>query len=117
MKSYFAKYFPVEGEIKWNDAKDEPLFYYDLNNQSYLCKGHRMPNLEVKCTLSSGTIFYEGHARFKKAKLFLCSRDIQVGEKMQSYVPVGEPPYEIDEGICIEYISEDDTYPYELSNG
>lgn len=60
MKKYFAKYLPVEGEIKF------PANIYclseglRLNCQSMVCPDCRL------------------------AKLFLCSRDIKVGDKVRS---------------------------------
>jgi len=60
-KSYFAKYLPVEGEIKEGElvTDNHGIFPYHKGNP---CQG----------------VF----GNFKKVKLFLCSRDIQVGDKV-----------------------------------
>jgi hypothetical protein len=64
MKKYFAKFLPIEGEIKEGDTfiENEPdgtqsIMFYD-------------PKYD--------------HSRHKPYKLFLCSRDIQVGDEMTS---------------------------------
>jgi hypothetical protein len=70
MKTYFAKYLPVEGELKEGD-----ITYWD-SNEGYFSKQF------VKVAKS-----FETHAiasGWKKFKLFLCSRDIQVGDKVFS---------------------------------
>jgi len=58
-KIYFTKYLPVEGEIKENDhyISDRGDIFQD----------------------KKGTRHYTGD---KKVKMFLCSRDIQVGDKI-----------------------------------
>lgn len=62
-KTYFCKYLPVEGDIKEGDliSKNEV---------------NRIPSLAQK-------IFLHKYKKdgFYKVKLFLCSRDIQVGNK------------------------------------
>lgn len=74
MKKYFCKFLPVEGEIK--EAKSPHVndgdFYIDREGKIYRngWKGISPPV----------DIF-----KFKKAKLFLCSRDIQVGDKVRSF--------------------------------
>ena len=61
MKQYFAKYLPVEGEIKMGDKFfEEGLGIGTRRNK-------------------------EGLYDFQKVKLFLCSRDIQVGDEVQLY--------------------------------
>jgi hypothetical protein len=72
---YFAKYLSVEGEIK----KGDKIQYHGID-------GSFRPNIiEVK---------NEEHARYaedrlwKKVKLFLCSRDVQVGDKFDQ-LPYG----------------------------
>lgn len=75
MKPYFAKYLPVEGEIEVGD------YFVDEYKQIY------------KCTKKdNGGTWGSGYSRSinlklsKKVKLFLCSRDIQVGDEVTSYI-------------------------------
>ncbi len=60
-KKYFAKYLPVEGEIKEGDLVTNNVAIWEHKNSDK----HK----------------YGTH---KKVKLFLCSRDIQVGDKIQN---------------------------------
>lgn len=66
MKQYFAKYVPVEGEIKEGDWKFcsnyNELHHYGVG------KGIEQDTICKEC---------------KKVKLFLCSRDIKVGDNVQ----------------------------------
>lgn len=64
MKQYFTKYLPVEGEIKHNDL--------------YLVGRVILPRNPLN--VSNDDDFYKGK---QKVKLFLCSRDIQVDDKIQ----------------------------------
>lgn len=60
MKTYFTKYLPVEGEIKEGD--------------------------KVFNTFGEIVVTSDGHKYIKEwklAKLFLCSRDIQIGDKVE----------------------------------
>lgn len=57
MKPYFAKYLPVEGEIKKGDIVQWGPF--------------------------RGPVYAAGGKDIKKLKLFLCSRNIQVGDKVE----------------------------------
>lgn len=61
MKQYFVKYLPVEGEIK-NGNK------FLSNEEIKICVNE---NGRSSCLVNGD----------KKVKLFLCSRDIQVGDK------------------------------------
>jgi len=65
MKKYFTKYLPVEGEIKEGDYWKHP----------------KAPNTIFPWTkaYARGPI---STGLMQKVKLFLCSRDIQVGDKM-----------------------------------
>lgn len=65
MKPYFAKYFPVEGEIKEGDS-----FFENDNLVLNWDNLEDLPYINAKLYI-------------KKAKLFLCSRDIQVGDKVR----------------------------------
>src|ERR1044072_816929 len=65
MKKYFAKYLPVEGEPKKGDW---------VNSNGYI-------NGEFKTIQLDRDLYPEEIGKFKKVKLFLCSRDVQVGVK------------------------------------
>ncbi len=65
MKTYFAKYLPVEGEIKEGDL--------------YISHFHKQPAVMDKINIWSFPL--------QKVKLFLCSRDIQVGDKVITPYP------------------------------
>lgn len=71
MKPYFAKYLPVEGEIKMGDK-----FRWIINDS-------------VQGEVHTCTTEGERPEKYKKVKLFLCSRDIQVGDK-PIYMPSGQ---------------------------
>lgn len=73
MKKYFAKYLPVEGEIKPGDKFSD--------NQLGICiRGKENPWVEWKGGITN-LVIDEDH---RKVKLFLCSRDIQVGDKVKT---------------------------------
>jgi len=63
MKIYFAKYLPYEGNIKEGEDYWCSVYGYRKGN-------HASRNVP------------KGEERFKPVKLFLCSRDIQVGDKV-----------------------------------
>lgn len=67
-KTYFTKYLPVEGEIKWGDyfKSKGNIFRHILNKDK------------------DGNL-HKNYKDAKLVKLFLCSRDIQVGDKFFSY--------------------------------
>jgi hypothetical protein len=67
MKTYFAKYLPIEGEIKRGDK--------------FLA-----PNKKVYTATEDVVIENTGAT---KVKLFLCSRDVQVGDKVYWTDPEG----------------------------
>lgn len=73
MKPYFAKYLPVDGK--------------PINNTDIVIgeRGTIMTYFAYKALGGSGSI--------KKAKLFLCSRDIQVGDNYQSPKRFGSKEY------------------------
>lgn len=66
MKDYFAKYLPVEGEIK------EGVYY----------KSKKYPHLKAKVATANWSKQILDFYDVQKVKLFLCSRDIQVGDKV-----------------------------------
>jgi hypothetical protein len=75
-KPYFAEYIPVKGEIKegdtfWNPSTSEYLFA----SKEMLSWNYPTPNT------------------WKKVKLFLCSRDIQVGDKVFGTILTGDNVY------------------------
>ena len=63
-KKYFTAYLPVEGEIKEGDK--------------YSSEGYNEPKTASADWSKSTCSFYDVY----KVKLFLCSRDIQVGDKV-----------------------------------
>lgn len=89
MKTYFAKYLPVEGDIKIGDK-----FYEE--------------------GLGIGTrVGKKGIYDFQKVKLFLCSRDIQVGDEvmdstgtLKAKLDIQPQPNEIASGKYIKVIGE-----------
>jgi hypothetical protein len=100
MLPYFAKYLPVKGEIK----EGEICFVDDgQGNTGYL------PFKKVYTT--------QGEPFPKKVKLFLCSRDIQVGDKCVGFtggewfdVTVSDPTKLIDTYKVIGEISPEATW-------
>lgn len=80
MKPYFAKYLPVEGEIKEGDRVKLPTeFIATAVIENGKIGWHALNNNTI------------GHVYFlvgsKKVKLFLCSRDIQIGDKVLCPMP------------------------------
>jgi hypothetical protein len=72
MKQYFAKYLPVEGEIQVGD------YVYDISidmvyKMSEKAKPYKLEQMNQLKNL------------YKKVKLFLCNRDIQVGDTVKPY--------------------------------
>lgn len=80
-KSYFAKYLPVEGEIKHG------MLYHN--------------GVDVNVRTSSNPNDDEIYLKYKKVKFFLCSRDIQVGDKLQIQQYNGDPNW------CATFNKED----------
>lgn len=77
MKNYFCKFLPVEGEIKegdyWTHSGLRPKKIVDIDKKVNL-KEH--PELKTKRD-------YLKLRDAKLCKLFLCSRDIKVGDKVK----------------------------------
>ena len=66
MKKYFAKYLPVEGKIKDDDYFEEE----DITGKKYILKN-----------LGPLSLLPHDHLKSRqKVKLFLCSKDIEVGD-------------------------------------
>lgn len=78
MKTYFTKYLPVEGEIQEGDWITDDKF----NIGKCLQKDSEF--LECSCFYGMTDII-----NWRKLKLFLCSRDIKVGDKYW-YIDVTE---------------------------
>lgn len=91
-KQYFTKYLPVEEEIKEGD------WILDSNNYVYKCT--RIDNTYLNCSGYNGIVRI---FKCKKAKLFLCSKDIQIGDKVTF-------PETLKERIVDETIKSLDTY-------
>jgi hypothetical protein len=92
MKKYFAKYLPVEGKIKegdmyWHSGNSQEGSYQTLN----VC--HK-PYRKIK---DREEYFVDGMfaTNCQKVKLFLCSRDIQVGDKVKSFNYPEQPEFEV----------------------
>lgn len=73
MKPYFTKYLPVEGEIQEGD-----LCILD----EYICiRLDKYFHIKWKNSGKNQLLTEKESEKLKKVKLFLCSRDIQVGDK------------------------------------
>ena len=70
MSKYFTKFLPVEGEIKEGDKF--------LDHTDNLIKDAHIPEIYNNPHVP----YFDG---YKKVKLFLCSRDIQIGDKVKSF--------------------------------
>lgn len=79
-KPYFTKYLPVEGEIKPDDD-----FKHSIKDGIHT-------NTDITSI---------NHPDYQKVKLFLCSRDIKVGDK-QIHLPSGEIISTIHDEIDLE---------------
>lgn len=80
-KKYFAKYLPVEGEIQEGDTFLEHGISYRLL--------HKRDTECIICTLNLEKQFSAVCRNPVKSKLFLCSRDIQIGDtNLQHYDPL-----------------------------
>lgn len=92
MKPYFAKYLPVEGEIKEGDM------YWFNGSPTELRKDNNDAHGMCSC---------------KKVKLFLCSKDIQIGDK---FVNPRWGLLGFQEHVCtnIEMGSGENFYPKEM---
>lgn len=84
-KPYFAKWLPVEGEIKWdaNTAKNE--YGYPM----FLVGGNIIAASDVRNGIVWSHFKSYNAIDCKCIKLFLCSRDIQVGD-MGRRLNIGE---------------------------
>jgi hypothetical protein len=78
-KKYFAKYLPIEGEIKEGD---------------YFIEKDTLGNDNILPCLGLLSLVPHDHlVSRKKVKLFLCSRDIQVGDKVYTGSSIFELDY------------------------
>jgi len=84
-KKYFTRHLPVEGEVQ-----DGDWFFFEGRNLPL----RKDSKLEAECPLST-----DDNPKIK-VKLFLCSRDIQVGDK--GYNPNPYRNYELEEIIICE---------------
>jgi hypothetical protein len=76
MKKYFAKYLPVEGEMKEGCIAKEK---YSINPKIVEVVAINEDGM-IKC--KGDNLWYVPEA-LQTVKLFLCSRDIQVGDKVR----------------------------------
>lgn len=93
MKPYFAKYLPIEGEIR----KDSVVLYGPNNNHFSV---EEVDN-DIVILIGGGICSLKDCIR---VKLFLCSRDIQVGDKVKidgTYEEITIPSYMDEKGIFI----------------
>ena len=93
MKSYFAKYFPVEGEIKEGDI-------IKLENGGIYRAGKFGSDSGFTLIYNLDGSFYDVSDSFDKVKLFLCSRDIHFDDykeegKVHVYHDGSESPFKI----------------------
>lgn len=97
---YFTKYLPVEGEIKAGDGHFKTKFVAGLSEVSekeYYANGGDEINPTGKVEgdriyiKDQGSWYHKGECQ--KVKLFLCSRDIQVGDK--AYFNTTSDPVEV----------------------
>ena len=75
-KKYFTKYLPVEGEIKEGDR------YF------------RDGSLVIIAARKSDIEYCNNNPSIEKVKLFLCSRDIQVGDKYLEHTQINPDRYQ-----------------------
>jgi hypothetical protein len=79
MKLYFTKYLPIGGEIREGDKAIDKNIHHPNNIVTL--------SFDKYGNASDGRGVYssDGLKKLKKVKLFLCSRDIQVGDEVQLY--------------------------------
>ncbi len=75
-KSFFTKWLVVEGEVKEGDIALKPEFYWRDNQEQDV---YEPPYYEI-CGPKD---FERDYVDYKLAKLFVCSRDIKEGDKLQ----------------------------------
>jgi hypothetical protein len=85
MKKYFVKYLPVKGEIKEAEVKDTWLIT-PKGLATFELRVHKDINTPTnKIRVHNGKTYVDFlETELKIAKLFLCSKDIQVGDKVMS---------------------------------
>lgn len=96
---YFAKWLPVDGEIRSGDH------FWDIYPNGY-------KDLSLLAGGDNSPLKQPPGRNYQKVQLFLCSRDIHEGDRMECHVEIGEPPHTIARGICVRYISENHTYTF-----
>ncbi len=92
-KLYFAKYLPVEGEIKEGD------WFWSTPEVQGKKLWQNTSAISVTSNILSGY-------HLQKIKLFLCSRDIQIGDKYLEHTQVRPDRYS-------EFTADDETFFYE----
>lgn len=110
-KSYFTKYLPVKGEIK------EGSWYIDPNGKAKqaLNLHEKIPDWvkkRVKGINSKDDILNKS---CKLAKLFLCSKDVKIGDRVYANNGAAYKNYELEEFILISKAENDEwigTYVY-----
>lgn len=86
-KPYFTKYIPVEGEIKEGD-----IFVFQDNDPPEIFKCSGLTDDTHLKVASDNEWGYGDWAKCysRKVKLFLCSKDIQVGDRVRRDGMIGE---------------------------
>ena len=93
--SYFAKFLPVEGEIKDGDWTIDKNILSSPDRQLVQILKVDYPETNYKSgKTETGTYSSAGLDKLQKVKLFLCTNDIQVGDKIRSssYIRVEKWP-------------------------
>lgn len=105
MKTYFVKYLPVKGEIEEGELCESHQTIFSNNHSKQYIKEswHEIVTYSkhgIKTSSRYDTI------ELQKVKLFLCSRDIQIGDKVMQLHPnskVKQPIYPEGEYILEKY--------------
>lgn len=78
---YFAKWLPVEGEIREGDR-----YKISEGDEIFTCHHVEKGFVENNDTIWSGEVYRGSHQKFcKKVKLFLCSRDTADGDTIRFF--------------------------------
>jgi len=78
MKTYFAKYLPVEGEVK---EGDKFVDNWTIDKSVRTCISFGSVKGFIDPLITDSKHLRSSPKNTKKVQLFLCSRDIQVGDK------------------------------------
>lgn len=111
MKKYFAKYLPVEGEIMNGDL------VYDVEGAYGVVENVNRPLDFVRVRYEKSFYSDSLKTNLKKVKLFLCSRDIRVGDKVKHLIGKEVEVYKINknevliqDGVNIVHVLKGDLF-------